>query len=229
MNYWLKIIIDLAEIDEDRKVLDVGCGTGRYTIPLAKATGSTIIGIDLSSEMLERARNKDPGLVDWREGRAEALPFPDSSFHRIIMTFSIHHMDDLERVLEEAYRVLLPGGRLLVMTTSHNHFRRSPLHDFPGIRQIDLERFPTLPELKKEMSSKGFENVSYRTLTRAKTFYPVEWYLRFAREKTISTFTLLSEKDYEEGLRTFEKRLKRKYGDKVPYFNEYAFVIGERQ
>jgi len=116
-----RMTVDHALIKPGDSVLDVGCGTGEVTIPAKIRAGQTghVYGIDPAPEMIATARNKAArkGLeIDFRVGVIEALPFPDASLDVVTSSLMMHHLsDDLRtRGLAEIYRVLKPGGRLLV-------------------------------------------------------------------------------------------------------------------
>lgn len=96
-------------------VVDLGCGTGAYTVTLAEA-GCRAVGVDISPAMLAVARAKAPraGSVRWVEADLENLPFPDGAFDRGLLHVTLEFVDDPARVLREAVRVLAPGGRLVV-------------------------------------------------------------------------------------------------------------------
>jgi SAM-dependent methyltransferase len=93
-------------------VVEVGCGPGRMTGPLAEL-GLTVRGIDLSPEMVAQARRRHPGL-DFQVGTMTALDLPDDSVAGLVAWYSIIHLPpaDLPAVFAEFARVLAPGGRL---------------------------------------------------------------------------------------------------------------------
>jgi demethylmenaquinone methyltransferase/2-methoxy-6-polyprenyl-1,4-benzoquinol methylase/phosphoethanolamine N-methyltransferase len=101
-------------------VLDVGCGTGEVALLARRRTkAGKVYGIDPAPEMIAVARNKAARKkldVDFRVGVIESLPFPDSSVDVVTSSLMMHHLpDDLKtRGLAEIYRVLKPGGRLLI-------------------------------------------------------------------------------------------------------------------
>lgn len=116
-----KMTVDHALIKPGDSVLDVGCGTGEVTIPAKVRAGKDghVYGIDPAPEMIAVARSKAArkGLeIDFRIGVIESLPFPDASIDVVTSSLMIHHLpDDLKlRGLAEIYRVLKPGGRILI-------------------------------------------------------------------------------------------------------------------
>jgi ubiquinone/menaquinone biosynthesis C-methylase UbiE len=116
-----KMTIDQALLKPGESLLDVGCGTGGVTIPAKKRIGRTGLaaGIDPSPEMIAVARKKTlrAGLdIDFRIGVIESLPFADAFFDVVTSSLMMHHLpyDVQQKGLTEVYRVLKPGGRLLI-------------------------------------------------------------------------------------------------------------------
>jgi len=103
-------LLDAARVTKESRVLDVACGPG-YVAAAAVARGAFAIGVDFSSEMVEEACGRYPGIV-FREGDAEELAFPDSSFDAHVMNFGLLHLGRPEQALREAHRVLKSGGRV---------------------------------------------------------------------------------------------------------------------
>ena len=99
-------------------VLDVACGTGNAAIPAALA-GARVTGIDLTPEMLAKGRERAEAAgarIEWVEGDAEDLPFPDEHFDVVLSTFGCMFAPRHEVVADEIARVLRPGGRLGLCT-----------------------------------------------------------------------------------------------------------------
>lgn len=115
-----KVTVEQALIKPGDSVLDVGCGTGEVTLPAKmRAQEGNVYGIDPAPEMIAVARKKAELKkldIDFRVGVIEALPFPDASLDVVTSSLMMHHLpDDLKgRGLAEIYRVLKPGGRLLI-------------------------------------------------------------------------------------------------------------------
>jgi ubiquinone/menaquinone biosynthesis C-methylase UbiE len=91
--------------------LDVACGEGRVARELKRRGGYEVIGIEGSTALAEAAREADPGF-EVRVGDAAAMPFPDGHFELAVASLCLMNMDDLEGVLGEIARVLVPGGAL---------------------------------------------------------------------------------------------------------------------
>ncbi len=91
------------------RLLDVACGPG-WLAGAASQNGVQATGLDFSPNMLSEARARYPA-IDFQEGDAEALPFPDSSFEAVVCGFGLHHFPHPDRAAEEFFRVLASGGR----------------------------------------------------------------------------------------------------------------------
>ena len=116
-----KMTVDHALINQGDHVLDIGCGTGAVTLVAKSRAGKDgqVFGIDPAPEMITVARNKAARKsleIDFRVGVIESLPFGDASIDVVTSSMMMHHLpEDLKaRGLAEIYRVLKPGGRLLI-------------------------------------------------------------------------------------------------------------------
>lgn len=93
-----------------RLVLDVGCGTGAYTHPLARCTQATVIGVDVTPALLVRARGAAPENLCFSAADVGVLPFRSGTFDAVVGNAVLHHLP-LEHAVPELLRVLKPGGR----------------------------------------------------------------------------------------------------------------------
>ncbi len=112
---WAPRMADALRLAPGDRVLDVACGTGVFARAAAArvAPGGTITGLDRNAGMLAAARRAAPAL-DWREGLAERLPFPDAAFDAVGCQFGLMFFEDRTKALGEMWRVLRPRGRLAV-------------------------------------------------------------------------------------------------------------------
>jgi len=112
---WGHIVSEIANVASGQRVLDVACGTGALTLAAADRAGptGTVVGLDINVEMLAVARRKS-STIQWKNGRAENLPFDDGSFDRVVSQFGFMFFEDHIAALREMSRVLRPGGSLAV-------------------------------------------------------------------------------------------------------------------
>jgi ubiquinone/menaquinone biosynthesis C-methylase UbiE len=146
-------------------ILDIGCGTGTL---LSKVDGDIRkAGLDLSPEMLKKARDKLGAEVDLRVGDSEKLPWPKDSFDAVTINLSFHHYEHPETVLTEVHRVLKNNGRVIV---------GDMCPPFPLIRFVNLlMRFGhggdihlySQMEMRKLLNQTGFQEICWKRTTRS--------------------------------------------------------------
>jgi ubiquinone/menaquinone biosynthesis C-methylase UbiE len=118
---WATRLVQAADPQPGERLLDVACGTGivaRKVAPLVGEQG-TVVGVDISPNMLDVARSTAAGSglqIEWRQGAAEALPFPDGEFDLVVCQFALMFFEDRNAALAEMHRVLKPGGRAALAT-----------------------------------------------------------------------------------------------------------------
>lgn len=229
LRFWSARIAHYGLIKKGSKVLDVGCGTGRFTLMLSEVTKAEVYAIDPSEDMLDEAEKKDKKKkVKWSKGTAERLSFPNEYFDCVYMTFVFHQIKNRKKALSEIFMILKPKGKCVFMTTSYAHIKRSPLYMFPGLAKIDLARFPSLPEFRRILKEEGFRNVHYHLDNYEDHRYTVDDYLQRVKSKHISTLSVLSKEEFEQGYEVFERRLKEKYRDYVEIPHGVYIVSGEK-
>ncbi len=110
------VVAEAAAIAPGMRVLDVATGTGNAAIRAAQA-GSDVVGLDITAELFADARRREAlaGVsVEWVEGDAEALPFEDASFDRVLSTFGVMFAHDHEVAAAELVRACRPGGTIVL-------------------------------------------------------------------------------------------------------------------
>lgn len=185
---WKAFTITQSGVREGSRVLDIAGGTGDLSLAFAKRVGRSgqVWLTDINNAMLSRGRDRlaDKGfIVPTAQCDAERLPFPDSWFDCVTVAFGLRNMTHKEGALAEMYRVLKPGGRLLVLEFSKVWKPLAPLYDFYSFKIIpplgkllanDSESYNYLAEsirmhpdqetLKGMMENVGFSRVDYNNL-----------------------------------------------------------------
>jgi ubiquinone/menaquinone biosynthesis C-methylase UbiE len=184
------LFVERGALGPGRRALEYGCGTGVFLERVA-ASGAQLVGLDLSPDLLARARTRLAGADNVRlaRGNAEALPFPDASFDTVYGCSVLHHLD-LVAGLREAWRVLRPGGRLVFSEPNLLNpqvalmFHCTPLK--PHFAVSPDERAFTRFEAWRALRASGFESLRVSPFdflhpsTPAAWLKPAErWTLRF--------------------------------------------------
>jgi ubiquinone/menaquinone biosynthesis C-methylase UbiE len=159
----LRFALDVTDTAGSRpRVLDLGCGDGRYAAKLA-AAGCAVTGIDPSHEALERAKGAHPELELAAPRDDGTLPLDDSSFEAVVCINVLEHVADTQLLLSEARRVLTPGGRLVVAVPWHGRLKNVAIAISSFERHYNplqpVLRFYTSRSLRTLLKELGFEQV----------------------------------------------------------------------
>jgi demethylmenaquinone methyltransferase / 2-methoxy-6-polyprenyl-1,4-benzoquinol methylase len=176
---WRRLTAESVVRPGDR-VLDACCGTGDLALASVRAGAGSVVGLDFSPRMIERARRKS-NAVAWIEGDALSLPFEDDSFDGATVGFGIRNVADLGRALGELARVLVPGGRVGLLEITQPTGALAPFYRvwFEKIVPVlgkplaggsaytylpaSVRRFPGKDDLVGVIEAAGFRDVRYRT------------------------------------------------------------------
>lgn len=221
---WAELLEVLIECGDllGRRVLEVGCGTGRVAAALAER-GARVWGVEPSEEMLVVARETVGPAVGLKRASAESLPFKDGWFERAVLRLVVH-LVDRKRTFAELARVLVPSGRAVIASFEQRHFERYWANElFPSIEGIDRARCPAPEELGEELARAGFEPVTVRTLRQEGRHTRAEA-LEKIRGRYISTLQLIPEDEYRAGLARAEHELP----EEISYELDWAVLVAER-
>ena len=157
--YLASRLVALVDPRPNGQYLDIGCGTGNYTRILATAGGSCM-GMDPSSTMLEAARSTPGPPVQWREGEAAATGLPDQSLDGITAFLTIHHWPDRAAAFRELRRILRPGGRLVIFSSTRDQMEGYWLrHYFPEMMRASMDQMPDRASILQALRGAGLDVV----------------------------------------------------------------------
>ena len=206
-------------------VVEVGCGTGRLTLPLAALTPARVVGVDAEARMLDVARVKDAAArVEWLRGSAYRLPLPNRAAALVLMVMVVHLLRQRVRAFTEARRVLRRGGRLSVWTFTPRHVADFYLNAyFPSIADIDRPRFPSVEVLDAELHRAGFDEVRAEVRDEVRRMEIAEVVDR-VRGRYISTLSMLPPLEYRLGLQRLEEQLAQDRSMTLTQRSEWAII-----
>jgi len=241
--YLLERIYSLLSPVSTGHYLDIGCGTGNYTIPLSKR-GLNFTGVDPSEVMLNEAKSKSRN-VRWISGTVESIPFADNRFDGAIATLTVHHWNNMEVGFRELYRVLKSGGRLVIFTSSPEQMETYWLnHYFPDVMTRSTEKMPSVQLVVDSLTRAGMKLVDKEIYTVRDDLVDLflqsgknrpEIYFDENVRKGISTFaSLATVEEMDSGLKKLRHDLdndlfqdiKMKYESDV---GDYLFLVAEKQ
>lgn len=168
-RFWKRFAISLVAVKPGQRALDLAGGTGDLASRLAQAVGSggQVVLADINFSMLEAGRKRltDSGIVGniaYIQADAEQLPFPDNSFDCVTIAFGLRNVTYKDKALEAMYRVLKPGGCLLILEFSHPQA--------PGLKPLyDVYSFKVMPLVGKLVVN---DADSYRYLAESIRMHP---------------------------------------------------------
>jgi ubiquinone/menaquinone biosynthesis C-methylase UbiE len=142
----------------DNSYLDIGCGTGNYTIALQNK-GLQFSGIDPSLKMLDEAKKKAPP-IKWKLGTAEQTGLASESVDGITACLTLHHWADVNKGFVELYRVLKPQSKLVIFTSTPKQMKGYWLHHyFPKMLADAIKQMPKLKNVLTGLTKAGFKTI----------------------------------------------------------------------
>ena len=168
-----EVMMDAAAIKATDRVLDAGCGVGGSSIHIAARTGATVTGISLSERQVQQAHEnaRSRGVEDHTSFAVmdySATTFPDASFDVVWGCESICYADDKKQFIQEAFRLLRPGGRLVVadgFVTNFDHNEHPIIRTWLDGWQVNYLETPG--RFTGFMQQAGFDNACFRDITAA--------------------------------------------------------------
>jgi ubiquinone/menaquinone biosynthesis C-methylase UbiE len=203
-------------------VLDVGCGTGGFTRGIAEAAAAEVTGLDSSERFVVFAAQQpvpERSAIRWLVGSAEALPFEDEAFDRVLLSFVLHQLAEPRAAVVEAFRVLAGGGLVLLRTIAPEDVgHRVPERYLPSMAAADAARMPPLATIERWLLEAGFGEPRTRVVLRNKRLV-LEDEERQLDVEARFRYPFIARAELEEGVRRMRadaKRQQREWRDARP-------------
>jgi ubiquinone/menaquinone biosynthesis C-methylase UbiE len=203
MTLWLEALKSSIHEREIKKILDLGCGTGRFTAALGEAFGCPVLGVEPSAAMLDVAKSQSAPNVEWKQGEAENIPLESEAVDLVFISQVFHHLAEPQRALREMNRVLSPAGYLAVRNGMREQNEELEwLKFFPEAVEIEDKRTPSRQELAELVCAQSFELISQRTIRQLFASSYEEYCEKISR-RGLSSLIAISDEAFQNGLRRF--------------------------
>ena len=182
-------------------ILDVGSGTGRFSLLLAETLDAEVVGVEPSERMRDVAmRSSTHPRVRYVEGKAEHLPLADASFDAALLSDVLHHVRDKNTCVAELARVLRPDGVAFVRGVRPERFNEMINHRyFPGADELAIKDAVTTDQISDLFAVAGFDLRAHEIVNQQTAASLSEYAERIAL-RAISYLEMLDDADFEKGL-----------------------------
>jgi ubiquinone/menaquinone biosynthesis C-methylase UbiE len=224
LRQWLDLVAAHAP-SAPRLIVDLGCGTGRFTQPLADRFEARAIGIDPSERMLAAARAKPGnGRVEFRQASSEKLPLADGCVDMIFMSMVLHHLPDRPATARECRRILRDGGRLCVRNCTRDIVYPQSRF-FPGMLPMVDADLPSVDDVVAVFEATGLRCRAHETVTHAVAASWQEFADKLAL-RADSFLARLPDAEFEAGLAALRAYAKGREPEDIT--EEIDFFVFER-
>ncbi|HEV7397514.1 MAG TPA: class I SAM-dependent methyltransferase [Pyrinomonadaceae bacterium] len=231
LNLWMNVVSSHVKDQRIETILDLSCGTGRFTEALAVRFDAEVIGVDPSEKMLAQARHKQArskqsrnkqasskparSRIRYEPGRGESIPLPDQSVDLIFMSMIFHHFDNPALAARECRRVLRAGAIAFLRTGTRERISSYPYVEFfPGSRRILAEALSTNTFMQEVFEAAGFRLASQEVVTQE----IAPSYAAYADKLAVgadSVLVSLSPSEFETGMSALREYAARSAGEAV--------------
>jgi ubiquinone/menaquinone biosynthesis C-methylase UbiE len=211
-------------------MLDLGCGTGRFAVPITEKLGYRVTGADSSPDMLDKAREKDKNrIVNWQIQDAQYLSYPEASFDIVFMSHLLHHCDNPRKVIKDCWRILDEYGVILIRYGAIEQIRDDVEHTFfPESLAIDEARVFTVRKTEHYLKEAGFSGVASEEITQ-RTYDTSADHLKAVTLKSTSVLTMIPPEAFARGVARFQKHVSRDPDDPWLLYDKMTITAGYKR
>ncbi|MBW1711024.1 MAG: methyltransferase domain-containing protein [Deltaproteobacteria bacterium] len=201
LRLWQEAIIGQLPREEVKTIIDLGCGTGRFSLLLSDAFSAKVYGIEPSEKMLSTARqNISSSLITFLKGSGEGIPLPANTADMIFLSMVFHHIEDKEKALFGFRKVLKDKGHVLIRTSTRQSMKTYFWPQFfPGAMEIEMKRAPDRAELTGFFKDRGFYLTRHLLVKQRFAKNHLEYFEKIST-RTLSSLQAISDQEFQDGL-----------------------------
>jgi ubiquinone/menaquinone biosynthesis C-methylase UbiE len=224
LGLWMSTISAYLVEQTVTNILDLGCGTGRFSAALAAHFDAQLIGLDPSIKMLEQARSKDHDpRTRFELGYAGSIPLPDNSVDLIFMSMIYHHLNDPRLAARECRRVLRQGGTAFLRAGVRERISSYPYVDFfPSSRPVLENLLPTCSDVTQVFEAAGFRTAVSDVVTQ-EVAPSLQRYAEKLAAGADSVLASLSQSDFDSGMEALRSSAAR--AEEEPVLEPIDFFV----
>ncbi len=228
LQQWLDLLSAHMTQDQVSYIIDLGCGTGRYTEPLAAHFCADVLGIDPSEKMLAQARRKQTDdRVAYQRAPGEELPVSDGSADMVFMSMIFHHLHDPQCTARECHRVLRQQGCVCLRNATVDAIETFPyLRFFPTIRSLIEEHLPERDQIRCVFEEAGLQTIAHEIVPHQMS---TDW-VSFADKMSLRADSFLAripDDEFDAGITTMREYAQNATPDQ-PVVEDVDFFVFQR-
>jgi ubiquinone/menaquinone biosynthesis C-methylase UbiE len=210
MSLWLNALGTHLPHGEIKVILDVGCGTGRFSAQLADKFSAWVIGVDPSKTMLIKARESVlHSSVVFQYGDAQHLPVPNENVCLLYLSMVYHHIGDPSLAAQEFHRVLRTDGFVCIRNSTRDLLDRVLyLKWFPAALDFNRQRIPLQQDIIETMQGNGFFLLVHEVIQQPFA-NSLQEYCDKIRQRALSDLAILPDSEFEAGVKKMMLSVKR--------------------
>jgi ubiquinone/menaquinone biosynthesis C-methylase UbiE len=227
VGFWAGEAERFGGLESGSRVLDLGCGSGLYTVDIAKRTSASMCGLDPAVGMLAQARMKSTE-VHWFNAVGENLPLRPGVFDCVFSSQVWHHITDKQGTAHECGRVLKAGGAVIIRTISHEQLREKVVFAyFPEILANQLRVYPSNDDFARFFGNAGFSSTQDHQYGLERFQAPSE-FIEVAQKKLWSMFRPISPEGLERGVEELRRFERENPGKKIRNDETITLVVARK-